>query len=235
MQAHHVASRPNMHRSEKIRTPCPNWPASVHVQDGGIEERPNLSVDEIRRRLHATDLHAGGASPNNAKELGRRYRVDSDDLLQGAIVRSLCKRTCRPDLPVELFLTQIMRSVGSSVARARVRAQERRGDFEYLLGSQIAAQPVLGAEERLRLEAERRRYAGLLDEIAGGDELLTALIDGIGQGLCGSALAEFLDIDQAGLAAPRRTLKRRAQAIARRERLFRADAKELPEEGRQRG
>lgn len=219
------SSHPNMHRSGKIRTPCPNMSAAVHVEDEGAKEWPRLTVDQMRGRLYLTDLRPGGAVPSAANELGRRYRVDSDELLQGAVVRALGQRTRRPDLPAEMFLAQIMRSVGSSIARARLRARHREEDFRYSLTSQCGRTRVgLSADEFLQLDAEQHYYSGLLDEVANGDELLERLIDGIGFGMRGADLAEFLKISQPDLASHRRTLKRRAQTIAHREKL-------LPENG----
>lgn len=215
------SSQPNMHRSGKIRTPCPNLNAVVHVEDEGAKERPCLSVNQMRGRLYDTDLHPGGAVPSAATELGRRYRVDSEELLQGAVVRALGERTRRPDLPPELFLAQIMRSVGSSIARARLRARDREEDFRYSLASQCGRSRVgLPADKLMQLEAEQYYYSGLLDEVADGDALLERMIDGIGFGLRGAELADFLEISQADLASRRRTLKRRAQTIAHREELL---------------
>lgn len=206
-----------MHRSAKTRTSCPNKPGSVHVKDGGAEERPTLTIDQMRDRLCATNLHPGGTVPRKAYELGRRYGVDSDDLMQAAVVRSLGKKTIRPDLPPDLYLAQVMRSIGSGVARARLRARERREGFEYTLGAQIAGSHLaLGTEERLRFEAEQIFYAALLEELADGDERVVKLIDGIGQDLRGSRLAEFVGIKKEQLATLRRTLKRRSQVIAMR-------------------
>lgn len=209
---------PNMHRYEKTRTSCPNKPRPVHVKDGGSKERPLLTVDQMRDRLYATNLHPGGTVPMKAYELGRRYGLDSDDLMQAAVVRSLGTKTIRPDLPPELYLAQVMRSIGSGVARARLRARERREGFEYTLGAQIVGWHfALGTEERLRFEAEQIFYAALLEELAGGDERVVKLIDGIGQDLRGSRLAEFVGITHEELATLRRTLKRRSQAVAKRE------------------
>jgi|GEM_PF-5827675 len=219
------ASHLNMHRPENIRTGRLNFFVPVHIEVEGGKERPCLSVDQMRERLLSTNLHPGGAVPFKAYELGRRYRVDSDDLLQGAIARSLGRRTRRPDLPVELYLAQVMRSVGSSVARARARALEREDDFRHLVVAQSAGSRVgLGADELLRLDAEQSYFSALLDELADGDELLAKLIDGIDLGLRGAGLADYLNIDQASLASRRRTLKRRAQVILRREELLRAPA-----------
>ena len=215
------SSQPNMHRSGKIRTPCPNSNAVVHVEDGGAKEQPCLSVDQMRDRLYNTDLRPGGVVSSAANELGQRYRVDSDELLQGAVVRALGQQTRRPDLPPEVFLAQIMRSVGSSIARARLRARDREEEFRYSLASQCGRSRVgLGADDLLQLEAEQQHYSELLEEAADGDALLEKLIDGIGFGLRGADLAEFLEINQADLASRRRTLKRRAQTIAHREKLL---------------
>lgn len=215
-----LAPHLNMHRPTKIRTGCPNIPGPVHVKDGSADERPCLNARQMRERLSRTNLHPGGAIPSRARELGRRYRVDSDELMQGAIARSLGQRTRRPDLPVELFLAQLMRSVGSSIARARERARDREDNFLYSVAAQSAGSRVgLSADELLRLNAEQVYFSALLDELGGGDELLVKMIDGIGMGMRGTALTNYLNIDQASLASRRRTLKRRAQAIVQREEL----------------
>lgn len=215
-----LASHPNMHRPENIRTGRPNISGPVHVDDEGGKERPCLNVDQMRERLSSTNFRPGGGVLSKAHELGRRYHVDSDELLQGAVARSLGQRTRRPDLPVEVFLAQVMRSVGSSMARARARARERKDDFLYSVVAQSAGSRVgLSADELLRLDAEQGYFSALLDELADGDELLAKLIDGIDLGVRGADLAEYLNIDQASLASRRRTLKRRAQAIVRREAL----------------
>ena len=55
--------------------------------------------------------------------------------------------------------------------------------------------------------------AKALDAIAGADARLEALIDGIGQGLRGDELQQWLGISENALATLRKNLKRRAARI----------------------
>jgi len=160
--------------------------------------------------------------------LGRRYGVAADDLLQAAIARALAPKTKRPKIPVESFLIMTMCSIGSGVARGRARAAERKDDFQYVLRCQYAAaSSALGIERQLHTDSERAYYAGLLEEIADGDERLTKLIDGIDQRTRGAKLAKDIGVSQADLASLLRKLKRRAQRVAVRERLYRSQAAEI--------
>ena len=215
---------PYMHQSEKIRTSCPNLGTAEQVEN---EATPSVSLKTrtMRRRLTKVDFRPGSTMSSCADALGRIYRVDPGDLIQTAVARSLSPKTQRPDIPVEAFLINVMRSIGSSVARGRARSRERGVSIPIdLVREQIAAPKSLGtAFEMINIEADRHRFANLLNEAAGDEDILVGLIDGIGMKLCGAKLAERLGIEQRELATLRRRLKRRAQAIAIREGLIRVD------------
>ncbi len=213
-----------MHRSEKIRTCCPNLGAAVQLEDEATHS-VSLKSRTMRRRLQRVDFRAGSTMSTCAEALSRVYGVDPGDLIQTAVARSLSPKTQRPDIPVEAFLINVMRSIGSSVARARARSRERGVSIPIdLVKEQIAAPKSLGtAYEMINIETDRHRFANLLDEAAGEEIVLVRLIDGIGMKLCGAKLAEQIGIEQCGLATLRRRLKRRAHAIAIREGLIRVD------------
>ena len=85
-----------------------------------------------------------------------------------------------------------MRGVGSSIARARARSREPGVSIPIDLAREQIAEPksIGTAYQMINLEADRRRFANLLDEAAGAENILVRLIDGIGMKLCGAKLAE---------------------------------------------
>lgn len=143
-------------------------------------------------------------------------QMEGRDLLNDAVCRALISRQCRNEITVAQFVVGIMRSIASTARRSRER---RREEHVHL--------PVTDISERLALagyvvqspaeaiEAERIRdiCADTLERLAAGSPLNARLIDGIGLGLRGDALAKYLNITSDELATVRRALKRQVQRI----------------------
>jgi hypothetical protein len=140
----------------------------------------------------------------------RAFTADTcaDDLLQEAILRAMTSRRCPANLAIEHFLMGIMRSIASEIIAKRERAAEKLLGF-YQEGPAAPLSPDEGFALAERAEACRQ----FLDEIVEGSPEAEGVLDGIDQGLCGKALAQFAGIDQTRLATVRKFIGRRS-AIA---------------------
>jgi len=115
-----------------------------------------------------------------------------------------------------------MRSIGSGIAEARRRADERASasQVERVHEQLPRAGSILDPARTIERQREHEYFQGLIDELAGGDQKMIGLIDGIGKGERGLKLARTNKIDQRELATLLRKLKRRATNVAHREGLF---------------
>lgn len=200
-----------MRHSKKIRTSCPNMSATAHCANeadaAARNDQATLAVLEQRFR-DPTGLRA------MANHHARRCGADADDLLSDAMVRAL--RLPNWSHGVDSRLEGVLSSAASGINRARARRRAAGiiivpANDETVLDRWA---PVSrNAEQELEHEARRAAAAEALEELAGGDPLMTALIDGIGKGLCGSALRCELGVSELKLASLRRKLKRRAAAV----------------------
>ncbi|MBL45741.1 MAG: hypothetical protein CMN71_13760 [Sphingomonadaceae bacterium] len=167
-----------------------------------------LTRAQIRRALAKIDIRPSSRLMKSARY--RAYTADTcaDDLLQEAILRAMTSRSCPAGLMVEHFLMGIMRSIASEILAKRERVTDALLDFDR---ERPAAPPTPEEEIAFVQRAETCRQA--LKEIAECSPETELVVDGIDQGLCGKALAQFAGIDQARLATIRRFVSRRS-AIA---------------------
>ncbi|MBD58522.1 MAG: hypothetical protein CL808_00135 [Citromicrobium sp.] len=138
-----------------------------------------------------------------------RYRaftagIDAEDLLQEAILRTLTSRSCPAGLKVEHFLMAVMRSIASAII-----AKRKRDETLYCDESDLPVAPLAPDEAcEIAQRADACRIA--LETLFKGSTMIERVVDGIDQGLCGKALADFASMEQAELATTRRLIKRRA-------------------------
>lgn len=172
-----------------------------------------LTREEVKKELAKLDI-------DQAVLIARHYtdglRLEADDLMSEAACRALTTRRCREELIFSMFFSGVMRSIASS---ARKRAERREEDFVHLPVDDVAERMALVGyvvptpEDVIETEKARTYFADLLKQLAADQPLQAALIDGIGMGLRGKALADHLGIPQEKLATAQRALKRRAQRL----------------------
>jgi len=180
------------------------------------EDVRELSRSEVEAELLKLDMSPRAAIMRRAEELAGDFRGDGRDLLQNAILGALTSRSCRQGISGEQLISGIMRSIASTARRGR----QRRGEDVVSLPVEVLAEQmaiggytVLAADEIIEIERVRRQCEDILDTLASASPWQAALIDGIGLGLRGQALAEHLGISPGDLATMRRALKRHAQRL----------------------
>lgn len=101
----------------------------------------------------------------------------------------------------------VMRSIVSSIIAKRQRKGPLlRGEVDLLMSPWA---PDEACEIAERSDAWRQA----LDAVVAGSPEIERVVDGLDQGLCGKALAEFADTDQARLGSVRKTIKRRVKRV----------------------
>lgn len=195
---------------KKFVSPCPNLPGS---EPKGVNDNENfLTSDEVRERLQNVNLKPGGRLYRTARYYANWARVDPDDLLQAAIVAAMTSRRCRRNLTIEPFIIGIMRSKASK----EIARQEQKVKLGVGLHSLDEPGTEIAAPDLVELDEQQRRgtiSAELLVAISEDDAVVAKVIDGVGHGYRGKALAAFTGIKQDDLATVRRRLKRRAAAV----------------------
>jgi hypothetical protein len=200
------ASARNDTKIKKSTSTCLNLGKAAHTSSKSAPVS-YLTKTQVRAALAAIDI-----GPNSKLKRAGRFRaftagIDADDLLQEAILRALTSRSCPVGLKIEHFLMAVMRSIASGVIAKRERDEVLyREAFEQLTPP---CAPDKACEIAVRAEACRKA----LEDVAGDSPKIEGVIDGIGQGLCGKALADFVGLDQAELATTRRLIKRRAAKV----------------------
>jgi len=172
-----------------------------------------LSRAEVETVIGRLDLKPRAMIVRTADHLAGDYVGEGRDLLHDAITRALTSRSCREGITGEQFIAGIMRSIASTARRSR----ERRADDPISVPVEMLAEQmgvggytVQSADDLIETERVRRICAGVLDRLAAASATQANLIDGIGLGLRGQALADHLAISLDDLATVRRALKRHA-------------------------
>lgn len=216
------ANHPELRRRQQIQTSCPNPPFPAYVRDGDGPARPQISVEAFSARLARLDLKYGSALRSHAERLAAKCGIEPAELLHMAICRAVRPRASRPDIAIVPYLVMLMRSIGSGIAKARRRAAERGVSVPFdLVHEQVpSAGSIRDPFRMIEREREQDYFAGLLDELQGGDPILGDLIDAIGMNLRGERLRRELGLSVTALASSRRRLKRRAFQIMLREGLL---------------
>lgn len=200
----------NIPADDSIRTSCPKGGAPLYVQGVG-----QLTPAQLVTRWTKADWSASGQLMRNAVKECRGTDLGARELLHRALDRALRPRISRPDVPTVSYLTMLMKSIGSGIRQAQAAA-ERKGKtvpFDYVDEQVPDTRCLLDPHATIVRRDERLFYASVLDQVAGGNTALEALIDQIGFGHRGDRIETELSIDSRSLATLRRRLKRRAQAM----------------------
>jgi len=185
---------------------CPNLGSATHTSASSAAAS-HLTKAQVRAAIAAIDTTANSKLKRVARFRAFTAGIDADDLLQEAILRSLTSRSCPAGLKIEHFLMAVMRSIASAAIAKRERDEPLfREACDRLAPSQA---PDKAYESAVRAEACRKA----LEDVAGSSPKTEGVIDGIGQGLRGKALANFAGMEEAELATVRRLIKRRAAKV----------------------
>lgn len=191
---------------KKSTSACPNLGSGAHTSSNSAAGS-HLTRPQVRASLAAVDIRANSKLMRMARYRAFTASIDAEDLLQEAILRTLSSRTCPAGLEMEHFLMAVMRSVASEIIAKRQRHETLLRDRFDQPMSPLA--PDEAYESAERADVWRK---GLNHVIARSPEI-ERVVDGIDQGLCGKALAEFANTDEARLASVRKTIKRRATGV----------------------
>lgn len=200
------ASARNGTKIKKSTNACPNSGNGAHTSSSTAASS-YLTKAQVRAAIAAIDTSASSKLMSVARFRAFTAGIDPDDMLQEAILRALTSRSCPVGLKIEHFLMAVMRSLASAVIAKRERDEPLLR--EACNQSATPHAPDEAYEIAVRAEACRKA----LEDVAGNSPKTEGVIDGIGQGLCGKALADFAGMDQAELATTRRLIKRRAAKV----------------------
>ncbi|MFD1787106.1 hypothetical protein ACFSC3_05940 [Sphingomonas floccifaciens] len=176
----------------------------------GVRE---LRRSEVEAEMLRVDMTPGSAILRRADQLAGDYHGEGRDLLQSAIIGALTSRSCSAGISGEQFLSGIMRSIASTARRARERRGEKAASLPVdVLAEQmgVGGYTVVAADEVIEIERVRRLCESIIETLSSASPKQAELIDGIGLGLRGRALATHLGISLDDLATIRRGLKRQA-------------------------
>ena len=203
------ASASNGTKIKKSTSACPNLGKGAHTSSNSAQAS-YLTKAQVRSAIAAIDISSNSTLMRMARWRAFTAGIDAADLLQEAILRALTSRSFPCGLKTEHFLMGVMRSIASATIAKRARDEALCRDEFNLPVLQLA--PDEACEFAERADAWRQG----LDDVVAGSQEIKKVIDGIDQGLCGRALAEFANTDQARLASVRKSIKRRvARACAK--------------------
>ena len=197
------ASASNGTKIKKSTSACPNLGKGAHTSSNSAQAS-YLTKAQVRSAIAAIDISSNSTLMRMAHWRAFTAGIDAADLLQEAILRTLTSRSFPCGLKTEHFLMGVMRSIASAIIAKRERDEAFCSDQFNLPVLPLAPDEACEFAER----ADAWRQA--LGDLTAGSQEIEKVIDGIDQGLCGRALAEFADTDQARLASVRKSIKRRA-------------------------
>jgi hypothetical protein len=188
----------------------------MHIQadhSGNESVGPRFTVDELRSaiaRLSAADL---GRLKQAAKVFSGISGIMEDDLIQESYTRALeGRRTCGRTVDLVPFLCGVMKSIASQETEARKVGLRpvtvlRNGEAVLPEGKADTVSPEQGAAAAI----DDRPLLARVHAATAGDEKLELLLEGIYDQMRGAELQDLLGVDEKGLAALRKKLKRRLQ------------------------
>lgn len=196
------ASAGNGTKIKKSNSACPNLGKAAHTLSNSAQES-YLTKAQVRSAIAAIDISSNSDLMRMARWRAFTAGTDAEDLLQEAILRALTSRGFPCGLKTEHFLKGVMRSIASAIIAKHERDEALCRDQIDLPVLRLAPDEACEFAER----ADAWRQA--LDDVVAGSQEIEKVIDGIDQGLCGRALAEFANTDQTRLASVRKSIKRR--------------------------
>lgn len=158
----------------------------------------------------------------NANSLAAGCGLQPVELLHMAICRAAKPQASRPDIAMVPYLTMLMRSIASGIAKARRRAAEHgvTTPFDHVHEQVPSSGSIVDPVRTIQRAEDRSYFAGLLSELHDDDPVLADLIDAIGMNQRGRRIRQELGVSEVELASLRRKLKRKACQLVQREGLF---------------
>ncbi len=214
-------NHPQLQRGDQIQTNCPNPRGPVYVENVEGSPHHQISVATLSRRLAALDLGPRSPIRLNAEKLAVSCGLQPVELLHMAICRAARPKASRPDIAMVPYLSMLMRSIASGIAKSRRRAAEHGVTipFDHLHEQVPSSGSILDPVRTIQRATEQDYFAGLLEELHNGDPMLTNLIDAVGKNQRGKRIQQELGVSKVELASLRRRLKQRACNIVAREEL----------------
>ncbi|MCP9221923.1 hypothetical protein MKP08_04070 [Erythrobacter sp. LQ02-29] len=200
------ATAGNSNKNKTSRSACPNSGSAAHTSTNSAT-RSYLTKPQVRAAIATIDFRANSKLMRMARFRALTAGIDAEDILQEAILRTLTSRRCPAGLKMEYFLMGVMRSIASAIIAKRYRDEAWYCNELHMVVSPLA--PDEACEIAERSDAWRKA----LDDVVAGSPEIERVVDGIDQGLCGSALAEFANTDRARLASLRKAIKRRVNGV----------------------
>jgi len=211
-------NHPELQRYPQIRTTCLNSEGGAYVKDGGPPPR-QISVATFGLRLASLDVGHGSIIRQNAQTIAAGVGLEPIELLHMAICRAAKPKASRPDMSLVPYLTMLMRSIASGIAKARRRAAEHGTilPYDYVHEQVPSTGSIQDPVRTIHRAADQTYFADLLEELHHGDPMLEGLVDAIGMNWRGNRIQQELGVGTIGLATLRRRLKRKASHIVARE------------------
>jgi len=127
-----------------------------------LAPKSQISVKMLIARLAKLDQRPRSPIRRNASTIAHECGLDSRELLHMAIDRAMRPNTSRPNMSLEPYLTMLMRSIGSGIAEARRRADERHlaGGVQKMIG------PIDGRARHEASQNDKDRSARASDDSA---------------------------------------------------------------------
>ena len=196
----------NGNKIYKSTNACPNSGSAAHTSTNSAT-RSYLTKPQVRAAIAAIDFRSNSKLMRMARFRAFTAGIDAEDILQEAILRALTSRSCPAGLKMEYFLMAVMRSIASAII-----ARRKRDEARYCSELDLVVSP-LAPDDACEIAERAAAWRQAFDDVVAVSPEIERMVDGIDQGLCGSALAEFANTDQARLASVRRTIKRRVNNV----------------------
>jgi DNA-directed RNA polymerase specialized sigma24 family protein len=179
------------------------------------EAGDRLSVAEVYDSIDAISDADMAKLLAAARGFSHLCGIEPDDLLQEAFARALeGRRTCERGIGLVPFICGVMKSFVSQENEARkdgFRPVVVMRSGEPVLPDTASNNP---SPEQAAISAfDDRATLAEIEAAAEGDEQLQLLIEGIYDKMRGAELQELLGVDEKGLAAVRKRLKRLLQSL----------------------
>lgn len=182
-------------------------------ETGPPDDGDRLTAAEVHTLIEAVSDAEMARLVSAAKGFSGLCGIWWKDLLQEAFTRALeGRRTCEHGTALVPFICGIMKSFASQENEARKDGfcpVVLTHDGEPILPDVPTSAP---SPERATMSAiDGRAILAKVEAAAAGDEKLQLLIEGLYEGMRGAELQELLGVDEKGLAAVRKRLKRMLQ------------------------
>jgi len=183
------------------------------VEIADCSQTDHLSVDEVRTMLRDLDRRRAAKIDKIAKWFALRCRMPAEDLTQEAFTRMLeGRRTVPRGTDIIRFVAGVIKSIASEEVEAIRRGRRDVRPAPDGTNGPDAPDPSPSPERLLQSARDDREVLAAIDRLMKDDEQLQLLVEGICDDMRGDELEELLEVDEKGLAAARRRLKRKLKS-----------------------